>query len=148
MSMKLSEQITAAYNRVRDAHEQARKDLEEIVKNAGGFIKTLKGEDDYPLRAKMYGYYDDNADMEDIYGIRYIEGEGLYICTESMAHNYEYDSGYKFDYLSEIEEGSEDAENMDKMLDDTAYYIDIYEDYVDTAETVIEILAGLSAYVD
>lgn len=39
-------------------------------------------------------------------------------------------------------------ENIEKLVSDPAYYIDIDEDYIDTRELVYEILASLEAYID
>jgi hypothetical protein len=38
-------------------------------------------------------------------------------------------------------------ENVEKLVNDPAYYIDIDEDYIDARETLYSILAGLGCYL-
>lgn len=137
----------AAYDRAKAAFEQARQDLEDILQDCGGFIKTLPSNDKPIIIAKTYDIYG-NIDKECVYGIRLVEGEGIFICTTTSARNYEYDNNYSFDYLYDFKDGTEDMENIEKLVSDPAYYIDIDEDYISTIDLIWEILGDLEAYID
>lgn len=143
----IKDKACAAYNRAKAAFEQARQDLEDILQDCGGFIKTLPSGDKPIIIAKTYDIYG-NIDKECVYGIRLVEGEGIFICTTTSARNYEYDNNYSFDYLYDFEEGTEDMENIEKLVSDPAYYIDIDEDYISTIDLIWEILGDLEAYID
>ena len=39
-------------------------------------------------------------------------------------------------------------ENIEKLVSDPAYYIDIDEDYISTIDLIWEILGDLEAYID
>lgn len=143
----LKDKVKEAHSRINMAFEQARQDLEDILRDCGGFIKTLPSNDKPNILVKTYDT-SDNVSTELVFGIRLIEGEGIFICTTTSAENYEYDKGYSFDYLYNFENGTEDMENIEKLVSDPAYYIDIDEDYIDTRELVYEILSALEDYLD
>lgn len=143
----IKDKACAAYDRAKAAFEQARQDLEDILQDCGGFIKTLPSGDKPTIIAKTYDIYG-NIDKECVYGIRLVEGEGIFICTTTSARNYEYDNNYSFDYLYDFEDGTEDMENIEKLVSDPAYYIDIDEEYISTIDLIWEILGDLEAYID
>ena len=148
MDKKVIRDKTArAYIRINAAFEQARQDLEDILRDCGGFIKTLPSGDKPYILAKTYDVYG-NIDKEYVYGIRLVEGEGIFICTTTSARNYEYDNNYSFDYFYGFEDGTEDMENIEKLLSDPTYYVDIDEDYISTIDLIWEILGDLEAYID
>ena len=143
----IRDKVQTAYSRINMAFSQARQDLEDILRDCGGFIKTLPSTDKPNILVRTYDT-SDNVETELVFGIRLIEGEGIFICTTTSTRNYEYDNDYFFDYLYNFEDGTEDMENIEKLVSDPAYYIDIDEDYIDTREPVYEILASLEAYID
>ena len=76
----IRDKAQAAYSRINMAFSQARQDLEDIVRDCGGFIKTLPSTDKPNILVRTYDT-SDNMSTELVFGIRYIEGEGLFICT-------------------------------------------------------------------
>jgi hypothetical protein len=91
--------------------------------------------------------YSGHQYQEKIYGIRLIDGN-IFLCTSTSLVNYEYDNGYFFDYTYDFEDGTKDKENIEKIVNDPAYYIDIDEDYIDTRETLYSILSDIGAYLE
>ena len=140
------EKAAAACSRIRHAYAQAKIELEEILEACGGFVKTLPCGDRPNVLAKVYDY-SENMKSELVFGVRLIEGEGIFICNESSVSNYEFDNDYLFGYLYNFEEGTEDKENIEKLVGDPSYYISIEEDYIDTDELVYEILSAIGDYI-
>lgn len=140
------EKAMAAYRRINNAYNQSRKDLENVLDSLGGFVKTLPCHDKPNILVNMYDQ-SDNEYTELVFGIRLIKGEGIFICTTSSVENYEYDNGVSFGYLYDFEDGTEDKENIEKLLADPGYYIDIDQDIVDTRQIVYEILASIDCYI-
>lgn len=142
----LKKDCQAAFDRLMEARNRAIMDLEGIVKAAGGFIPTL------PCQSKPTLYvtfaYDMDMDQEAIYGIRYVEREGLFLCTKSNLDDYEYENDYCFDYLYDFEEGSDDYDAVNNAVSDLAYYIRIDNENIVRSQTVISILGGLAAYIE
>ena len=136
-----------AYIRFNIAIEQARQDLEDILRDCGGFIKTLPSNDKPTIIAKTYETSDDIG-TELVFAIRLIEGEGIFVCTATSVWNYEHVNNYSFGYLYNFKDGTEDMENIEKLISDTSYYVDIDEDYIDTKDLIWEILGDLGEYID
>lgn len=139
------QKATAYFMRIHEAYNQLRRDVIDILEDMDGFIKTLPSRNGRMV-ATMEDY-DDNRYSETVYGVRLIDGNIL-ICTETSIKNYEFDNDYRFDDTDEFIEGSEDMENIEKLVGDPAYYIDIDEDYIDTRETLYCILAALGDYLE
>ena len=143
---EIKDRIQRAFDTLMNARNAALKELEEIVKAAGGFIPTLPCEEKPVLKATM-SYNGDGLEEENIYAIRYVEGEGIYLCTRTMLDNYEYDNDYCFEYTYDFEEGTEDMANVQKMIGDLAYFFPIDDDDLVRSQTVISILGGLGCYL-
>ena len=143
MNTELKKTCQAAFDRYMEARDRAIHDIEDIVKAAGGFIPTL------PCSEKCHIYatfcYDLDSEDISIYGIRYVDGEGLFICTADNVKDYEYDNDYCFDYLYDFE--GEDLEEINKVLDNLAYYIPFDHDNLIRSATAISILGGLTDYL-
>lgn len=139
------QKATAYFTRIHEAYNQLRRDVIDILEDMGGFIKTLPSTD-LPTLMVTVEDYSQNQSQEPIYGIRLIDGD-IFLCTRTSLANYEYDNGYNFEYTYDFVEGTEDMENVEKLVNDPAYYIDIDEDYIDTRETLYSILAGIGDYL-
>lgn len=143
----LKEKIDHAYARIFHSFERAEKDLKEILSDAGGFIKTLPSSTVPTIYATFFDHVGEfSTSTELVFGVRLIDGE-IFLCTTTSTKNYEYDNDYFFDYLYDFEDGTEDKEHIEKLVNDTSHYISIEEDYIDKGETIYSILAGLSAYI-
>lgn len=143
----LKEKIDNAYGRIFNSFERAEKDLKEILSDAGGFIKTLPSHYAPTIYATFFNHVSlFSTDTELVFGVRLIDGE-IFICTTTSTKNYEYDNDYFFDYLYDFEDDTEDKEHIEKLVNDTAHYISIEEDYIDKRETIYSILTCLSSYI-
>ena len=144
---EIAKQKAAAYfTRIHEAYNQLRRDVIDILEDMDGFVKTLPSTDNPIITATMEDY-SGHQYQEKIYGIRLIDGD-IFICTSTSLANYEYDNGYFFDYTYDFEDGTTDKENIEKLVNDPAYYIDIDEDYIDTRETLYSILSDIGAYLE
>ena len=144
---EIAKQKAAAYfTRIHEAYNQLRRDVIDILEEMDGFVKTLPSTD-FPLIKATMEDYSGHQYQEKIYGIRLIDGD-IFICTSTSLANYEYDNGYFFDYTYDFEDGTKDKENIEKLVNDPAYYIDIDEDYIDTMETLYSILSDIGAYLE
>lgn len=132
-----------AFDRYMEARDRAIRDIEDIVKNMGGFIPTLPCSDKPVLKATFS--YGDEMEEEAIYGIRYVESEGLFICTKSNLDDYEYDNDYCFEYLYDFE--GKDLKEVKKALKSLSNYISFDYDNLIRSQTVISILGGLASYL-
>lgn len=143
----LKNKIDAAYERIFYTFERAEKDLKRVLSDMGGFIKTLPSKDTPTIYATFFDHVGEfSTDTELVFGIRLIDGE-IFLCTTTSTKNYEYDNDYFFDYLYDFEDGTEDKEHIEKLVNDTSHYISIEEDYIDKRETIYSILTCLSAYI-
>lgn len=123
-----------------DAYEQ----IISVVKACGGVLKTPACFD----KITLYAFYEDidgKTSTEKIHGLRYDDELGLCICTDSMLDNYMFDTGYSFEDYMNFE--GQDAEEVNKMLDDPAYYVafDMYD--LVYAPTVRAIIGGIGDYL-
>lgn len=131
---------------IDDAYEQ----IITIVKECGGVLKTPASSD----KITLYAFYENtgsrdlaNAATEAvaIQGLRWDDELGLCICTNDMLDNYQYDNGYYFDYYFDFE--GEDLENLNKALDDPAYYVEFDKYDLVYSDTVISIIGGIADYL-
>lgn len=133
------------------AREHAKTALENIVKEHGGFISMIPVDNNkQPVYALMdYDISPSGFDTEHelIYGIRYVEGEGLLLFTESCLENYEYNEDYCFSNTVIVEKDSEDYKHLENAMKDEKYFISIEEPYIILSNTLISILAGMQNYL-
>ena len=129
-----------------DAYEQ----IISVVKECGGVLKTPASSD----KVTLYAFYESagsrdlaNAASEAvaIQGLRWDDELGLCICTNDMLDNYQFDTGYQFEYYYDFE--GEDLENLNKALDDAAYYVEIDKYDLLITDTMLSIIHGISAYL-
>lgn len=115
-----------------------------IVKECGGVLKTPACDEKMTLHA----FYEDcngTTRTEDIQGLRWDEELGLCICTGSMMDNYTFDTGYHFENYRNFE--GRDAEEVEKMLNDMAYYVEFHDYDLVFAPTVRDIIGGIVSYL-
>lgn len=131
---------------IDDAYEQ----IVTIVKECGGVLKTPASSD----KITLYAFYESagsrdlaNAATEAvaIQGLRWDDELGLCICTNDMLDNYQFDNGYEFEYYFDFE--GEDLENLDKALDDPAYYVEFDKYDLIYTDTVMSIIGGIVDYL-
>lgn len=133
----IEETISKAF---ANAHEQ----IITIVKECGGVLKTPASSDKITLYA-FYENYDDGIKTENIHGLRWDDELGLCICTDSMLENYAFDTGYQFEDYRNFE--GEDLENLNKALDDPAYYVEFDKYDLLYADTIRSIIGGIGDYL-
>ena len=117
-----------------------------IVKECGGVLKTPASSD----KITLYAFYEtggsrDESEAVTIQGLRWDDELGLCICTNDMLDNYQYDTGYQFEYYFNFE--GEDLENLNKALDDPAYYVEFDKYDLLYSETVRSIIGGIGDYL-
>lgn len=131
---------------IDDAYEQ----IVTIVKECGGVLKTPASSD----KITLYAFYESagsrdlaNAATEAvaIQGLRWDDELGLCIRTNDMLDNYQFDNGYEFEYYFDFE--GEDLENLDKALDDPAYYVEFDKYDLIYTDTVMSIIGGIVDYL-
>jgi hypothetical protein len=123
-----------------DAYEQ----IVTIVKEFGGVLKTPAQDG----KIALYAFYEDFDGLSyhrQIHGLRYDDELGLCICTDDMLDNYTFDTGYAFENYRNFE--GKDAEEMDKLLDDMAYYVEFDKYDLVYAPTVRAIIGGIGDYL-
>jgi hypothetical protein len=116
----------------------------QLIKDNGGVLKTPQCEE----KPALYAYYEDFDELEyhvSIQGLRYDEELGLCICTNDMLENYQYDTGYEFEYYRNFE--GDDLEHLNKALDDAAYYVEIDRYNPVMQDTLINLINGLPYYL-
>ena len=116
----------------------------KVVKECGGVLKTPACDEKITLHA-FYDYYDGRTKTENIHGLRWDEELGLCICTDSMLENYTFDTGYHFEDYRNFE--GRDAEEVEKMLNDMAYYVEFHDYDLVFAPTVRDIIGGIVSYL-
>ena len=144
----MKEKIKDANSTIREAIRNAVEVIIEAVKANGGYINTSPKNASPALRAAYSdGYsYDPHAERtEVIHGISLDENGELTLCTDSMLGNYEFDTGYKFGYLYDMDD--KDERELLNALQNEAYYENL-EDYFIFNETIQSIISGLDWYVN
>ena len=131
---------------IADAYEQ----IVTVVKECGGLLKTPASSD----KMTLYAFYESagsrdiaNAATEAvaIQGLRWDDELGLCICTNDMLDNYQYDNDYQFEYYFDFE--GEDLENLNKALDDPAYFVEFDKYDLVYTDTVMSIIGGIADYL-
>ena len=115
-----------------------------IVKECGGVLKTPACDEKITLYA-FYEDYNRTTHVEKILGLRYDDELGLCIATESMIDNYTFDTGFYFNDYQNFE--GKDAEELNKMLDDPAYYVEFDKYDLVYADTIRSIIGGIGDYL-
>ena len=126
------------------ALDNAYEHIITIVKECGGVLKTPAQDEKITLYA-FYEDYDGRTKTENIHGLRWDDELGLCICTDSMLENYTFDTGYGFDDYRNFE--GKDAEELDKVLDDPAYYVEFDKYDLAYAPSVRAIIGGIGDYL-
>ena len=125
---------------IADAYEY----IIRVVNEYGGALKTPASSD----KTHLYAFYEDYEGRQvavAIQGLRWDDELGLCICTNDMLDNYQFDNDYCFEYYFDFE--GEDLENLNKALDDPAYYV-VFDQYdLLFSETVRAIIGGLADYL-
>lgn len=135
----------AAYEEAIDkALDNAYEQIIFVVKECGGVLKTPAQDGKITLYA-FYEDYDGRTKTENIHGLRWDDELGLCICTDSMLENYTFDTGYGFENYRNFE--GQDAVELDKMLDDMAYYVEFDKYDLVYADTVRSIIGGIGDYL-
>lgn len=139
--------IKNAFKALTRANEKARQDLINIIKENGGKILTPNSLDRPTLMCYVDYCRDGDIETVPIHGIAFDEGEGLMLLTSDELANYEYDSGYNFEYLYNFNYGGADKENFEKATEDLTYFRPMDDGYTLERETIFSILAGLESYL-
>ena len=135
-----------AFNALVNANDKALQDLINIVVDAGGLILTPESCDKPVLYAFTYNSISvEDLEVEPIQAIAYDETVGLMIISNTEMANYEYDSGYQFEYYYDY--ADEDKAHYDDMVKDLTYFRELNDGYTDVRKTVYSILSGLEAYL-
>lgn len=129
---------------VDNALDNAYEHIIRVVKEYGGVLKTPASSDKITLYA-FYESFDGKTESVAIQGLRWDDELGLCICTNDMLENYQYDTGYQFEYYFDFE--GEDLENLNKVLDDPAYYVEFDKYDLVYAPTVRAIIGGMGDYL-
>ncbi len=126
------------------ALDNAYETIITIVKECGGVLKTPACDD----KITLYAFYEgcnQTSNVEKILGLRYDDELGLCIATESMIENYTFDTGYYFSDYQNFE--GKDADELNKMLDDAAYYVEFDKYDLVYSPTVRSIIGGIGDYL-
>ena len=129
---------------IEKAIADAGEHIIRVVKECGGVLKTPASSD----KTHLYAFYEDYEGRQvavAIQGLRWDDELGLCICTNDMLDNYQFDTGYLFDYYFDFE--GEDLENLNKALDDPAYYVELDKYDLIYADTIRSIIGGLTDYL-
>jgi len=135
---------------IKKAIDDAYETIVTAVQNCGGVLKTPASSD----KMTLYAFYEcagspdiANAATEAvaIQGLRWDDELGLCICTNDMLDNYQYDTGYQFESYFDFE--GEDLENLSKVLDDPAYYVEFDKYDLIYTDTVMSIIEGIADYL-
>lgn len=145
----LEKGAVAAIKAILDARDRAENTLAHIVKECGGFIPTIAKDapEIYAFMDYNEGGFNPEVTPERIFGLRYVEGEGLFILTDSCLSNYEYDKDCTFDFVYSDEIGDEDMAHLNDALSDITYFISFNETFIIKSQTVISILSSIAHYL-
>ena len=142
--MEGKDKIQNANRSIRAAYDDALKAIIEVVKANGGLIKTLPSSD----KPTIYAYYDafDGTEYHQaIHGLRWDDELGLTLCTDAMLENYQFDNDYCFEYFFDFD--GEDAVQIEKVLNDPAYFVEMDKYELIRNETISSIIGGLEYYL-
>ena len=144
MNKAYKDNFISISNHITAEIEEGFSTLVNLVKANGGFLRTPASSD----KPTLYAYYEDFDELryhKAIHGFHYDEELGLCICTDEMLENYQFDTGYYFEYFWDFQ--GEDLENLNKALDDAAYYVEIDKYDLLITDTMLSIIHGISAYL-
>lgn len=116
----------------------------QLVQANGGFLKTPQS-DDKPDLTAFYEDFEGLTYKRAIQGLHYDEELGLCLCTNDMLDNYQYDTGYQFEYYWNFE--GQDLVELNKALDDAAYYVEWDKYDLVKTDTLLSLIHGLPAYL-
>ena len=142
--MKGKDTIYAVSVQLRNAYDNALKEIIEVVKANGGLIKTPAASDKPTLHAFFEGF-GGPINHQAIHGLRWDEELGLTLCTDDMLDNYQFDNDYTFDYYFDFV--GRDAEELEKALADPAYFVEFGDYDMVREETIKSIVDGLESYL-
>lgn len=146
----LKEYAVRCEESIDNALDNAYETIVTIVKECGGVLKTPAASD----KITLYAFYESvgsrdlaNAASEAVavQGLRWDDELGLCICTNDMLDNYQYDTGYCFEYYYDFTD--EDLERINKVLDDPAYYVEFDKYDLLYADTIRSIIGGIGDYL-
>ena len=144
--MTLKERALAAAELIYNTNKTLYEELVAIVKEHGGFIDTRACEEKPVLfDINNTGNLGECSQATPIHGIRYVEGEGLFILTDTELDNYAYDTGCQFEYYFNFE--GEDATHLDDAMKDVTYFRNLDDGYTDVTATVSSIMSNLAQYL-
>lgn len=142
--------LDAVSRRLEEWYEEGLNTIIALVKSNGGFLKTPQSSDGN--KPALYAYYEDtDRDWSikrvsvAIQGLHWDDELGLCICTDEMLDNYQFDTGYEFEYYLDFE--GEDLVQLNKALDDAAYYVEIDKYDCCVKDTILSLIHGLPAYL-
>ena len=131
------------------AREVAKNVLIQIVKEHNNFIPLIPTKDKIEVcvfrEKESYDCAVNEIESENIFGLRYVEGEGLFVCTETCLENYEYDNDYDFEGLLVLDD--ENIKHINKALEDLAYYTDFDDSNIVESTSLISILSAIQYYL-
>lgn len=144
---ELKVRAQVALKQYMKAREDAKLALIEIVKAAGGYISLIPTGDKPQISILTYDnpwLQGGGVSPENIYGIRYEEGEGLMVLTETTLGNYEYDFDYDFHFVEGF--SAEDKERLNNIVKEPTYYVPFEENSI-LSNSIISILGSIQNYV-
>ena len=135
-----------ANEKINGIIEECHAFIVDLIKRNDGLIKTPAGSD----KPTIYAVYDTQdaprgTQEVAIHGLRWDEELGLTICTDETLNNYTFDTGCYFSYTYDFE--GEDLENLEKALADPAYFVEFDKYDLDQKLTILNLIAGLPAYL-
>ena len=137
--------LSACYEEnIKKALNDAYEHIIRVVKEYGGVLKTPASSD----KPTLYAFYEDFDGLtyhEAIHGLRWDDELGLCICTNSMLDNYQFDTGYLFEYYFDFD--GADLENLNKALADPAYYVEFDKYDLVRDDTIWSIIGGIGDYL-
>ena len=146
-SRALKDKAQFALDTFMRARETAKETLIDIVKAKGGYISLIPTGDKPQVSILVHDDalgWGDSVSPENIYGIRYEEGEGLMILTETTLGNYEYDFDYDFHFIEGF--SAEDLERLNDIVKEPTYYVS-FEEISVQSNSVISILGSIQNYI-
>ena len=144
VSETYKQQAAAAKIKIDSALNEAYEFIIDVVKAKGGYLKTV-AEPGKPIIHAYYEDWDGKVDETTIHGLRYDDELGLCICTNDMLDNYQFDTDYEFEYYFDF--AGKDLEEVNKALDDDAYYVEFDKYDLVNTPTVISIINGIQDYL-
>ena len=130
--------------RIDEWIEEGKQTIISLVIANGGFLKTPQCEGKPTLLA-YYEDWDGKRTSVPIQGLHWDNELGLCLCTDEMLDNYQFDTGYEFEYYWNFE--GEDLVQLNKALEDAAYYVEMDKYDCLKLDTLLSLIDGLPAYL-